>query len=122
MRNKLVKLIIALDELDIKTIQELLDKCKTHASRREFVKALEITDIELVKLVKTANLIRIEGIGEREVEMLEAVGVDTVKELASRNATDLSKKLESYGADKNISIPSEEEVTKWIEQAKKLNL
>lgn len=121
MRNKLVKLTIALEELDIKTIQELLDKCKTRASRREFVKALEITDIELIKLVKTANLIRIEGIGEREVEMLEAVGVDTVKELARMNATNLSKKLVSYGEEKNISIPSEEEVAKWIEQAKTLD-
>ena len=89
--------------------------------RREFVKALEITDIELVKLVKTANLIRIEGIGEREVEMLEAVGVDTVKELARRNATNLNKKLETYGEANEVSIPSEEDVAKWIKQAKSLD-
>lgn len=68
--NKLVKLTIVLEDLGIEAILQLLERCKTPASRRKFAKVLEITNVDLKKLVKTANLIRIEGIGEKELKML----------------------------------------------------
>ncbi len=121
MRKKLVKLTIALEELDIKTIQELLDKCRTRASRREFVKALEITDVELEKLVKIANLMRVEGIDEKDAKLLIKVGIDSVKELSRRNAQNLYKKFEDYAETKKIKIPKDTEIENWIEQAKLLS-
>ena len=41
-----------------------------------------------------ADMMRISGIGPQFAEMLEAAGVDTVKELAQRRADNLAAKLE----------------------------
>lgn len=68
---------MALEDMGSETILQLSRKCETPSSRREFFKVLQITDIDLKKLVKTATLMQIEGIGEKEVEMLEAIGVAT---------------------------------------------
>ncbi len=39
---------------------------------------------------KHADLMRIKGVGEEYSELLEAAGVDTVKELRNRNAANLT--------------------------------
>lgn len=119
--NKVNKLIIALEDLGTETILQLFDKCQDPAELKEFIQVLAITNFDLKKLVKTANLIQIEGIREKELKLLEAVGVVTVKDLSIMKAETLHNKLESYGEGISISIPSEEEVVKWIEQAKTLN-
>ena len=72
------------------------------------------------KLVKTATLMQIEGIGEKEVEMLEAIGVATTEDLSKSNVEVNYNDLVAYGEKKGISIPSKEELVKWIEQAKSL--
>jgi len=53
---------------------------------------------------------------------LEKSGVDTVAELAQRKADNLTKKMETVNAEKNLTrrTPSLKEVEKWIEQAKTL--
>jgi predicted flap endonuclease-1-like 5' DNA nuclease len=63
---------------------------------------------------------RISGVGPQYSELLEAAGVDSVPELAQRNATNLATKLEEVNGEKNIAnrVPSESEVEKWIEEAK----
>ena len=119
--NNLGKVIIALEDMGIETILQLLEKCQNPAELREFVKVIAITDIDLKKLGRTANLIQIEGIGEKELKLLEAVSVFTVRDLSTMNAKTLHKKLERCGEGKSINIPSEEEIVKWIEQAKVLN-
>ena len=56
------------------------------------------------------------------VELLEASGVDTVKELKHRVAENLQKKLEEVNAVKNLTnrVPAVVEVQKMIDQAKEL--
>jgi hypothetical protein len=51
--------------------------------------------------------------------LLEATGVDTVKELRHRKAENLVAKLEEVNAEKNLvnRVPSLSEVTKMIEEA-----
>lgn len=115
--NKLTKLAIALEDSGIETILQLLRKCETNTSRREFFKGLQITNIDLKKLVETSKLIKIEGIGEKELKMLEAVGVDTTEDLSRANVETLYIELVAYGEEKGIGIPSKEDVEKWIEQA-----
>lgn len=118
--NRLVKLTIALEDSGPETILQLLKKCKTSASRRELFKALEITNIDLKKLVKTFNLMQIEGIGEKEVEMLKTLGVTTTNDLSKSNIEAIYSDLVASGEKKGINIPSKEELVKWIEQAKSL--
>ena len=69
-----------------------------------------------------ANINDIEGVAGQYAELLEAAGVDTVVELATRNAANLANKLEEVNADKNRTnrVPSLSEVEKWIAEAKDL--
>ena len=55
-------------------------------------------------------------------ELLEAAGVDTVKELKHRVPANLQAKMEEVNAQKNLvnRVPSEKELTKMIAEAKEL--
>ncbi|MBM3487812.1 MAG: DUF4332 domain-containing protein [Alphaproteobacteria bacterium] len=70
-----------------------------------------------------ADLMRISGVGGEYAELLEAAGVDTVKELRTRNTANLAKAMASANEQKKLTrrVPSETEVTKWINQAKTLD-
>ncbi len=69
------------------------------------------------------DLIRINGIDEQYAELLEVAGVDTVPELATRNADNLHAKLvDVNNGEQKISptTPSLLEVQSWIGHAKTL--
>ena len=53
---------------------------------------------------------------------LEAAGVDTIPELAQRNAENLHAKLVEVNGEQNIvqKLPSAETVADWVAQAKEL--
>ena len=57
-----------------------------------------------------------------EIEELEAAGVDTVKELATRNAENLTAKIAEVNEQLNLTgrVPNQEMVAGWIDQAKGL--
>ena len=69
-----------------------------------------------------ADLFRIKGVGEEYADLLEAAGVDTVPELAQRNAENLHKKLAEVNEAKNLvrRVPTQGEVSEWVGQAKQL--
>jgi predicted flap endonuclease-1-like 5' DNA nuclease len=69
-----------------------------------------------------ADLYRISGVGSEYSELLEAGGVDTVPELAKRNAANLTQAMATVNQEKKLTrqVPTESEVTTWIEQAKGL--
>lgn len=69
-----------------------------------------------------ADLMRISGVGEEFSELLEAAGVDTVKELQHRRADNLAAKMVEVNEAKKLCrrTPAAKEVEKWIEQAKTL--
>jgi len=66
-----------------------------------------------------ADLMRISGIGSEYSELLEAAGVDTVKELRNRNAANLATKMAEVNETKKLTrtVPSEKVVSGWVEQA-----
>jgi hypothetical protein len=61
-------------------------------------------------------------VGPQFPELLEAAGVDTVKEFRHRVADNLQPKLEEVNAAKNLvnRVPSVKELQKMIDQAKEL--
>ncbi|MCJ7532936.1 MAG: DUF4332 domain-containing protein, partial [Anaerolineales bacterium] len=67
-----------------------------------------------------ADLFRIQGIGEEYSDLLEEAGVDTVVELAQRNAENLHQNLVEINQQKKLvrQVPGLSQVTKWVEQAK----
>jgi len=100
----------------------LLEKAKTPAGRKALAEAADLSEKQILKFANMVDLYRINGVGSEYAELLEAAGVDTVPELAQRNAENLAKKLAAVNEEKSLTrrVPSESEVTRWVEQAKGL--
>ncbi len=98
---------------------ELLQHCGDAAGRQRFAAASGLSADQLLKWVNLADLMRIKGVGSEYSELLEAAGVDTVKELRTRNAQNLTAKMEEVNAAKKLAraTPSAKVVEEWISQA-----
>ncbi|MBQ8811063.1 MAG: DUF4332 domain-containing protein [Bacteroidales bacterium] len=81
-----------------------------------------ITGKLILKWANHADLYRVKGIGPQFAELLEAAGVDTVKELAHRNAENLAARIVEVNNEKNLvrRVPVLKEIQKMIDFAKEL--
>ena len=106
----------------INKVSELLDKCAAPKGRKELAEATGISEKLILRWTNHADLFRINGVGPQFAELLEAAGVDTVKEFRHRVAEILQPKLEETNAAKNICnrVPAVSEIQKMIDQAKEL--
>ena len=106
----------------VKTVEALLEAAKDPKGRKALAEATGIDASRILKWANMADLFRLKGVGEEYSELLEAAGVDTVKELKHRNAENLHAKMEEVNAAKKLvrQTPSLKAVTDWIEQAKTL--
>ena len=77
----------------VNSIEELLETCATKKGRTELAEKTGISEKLILKWTNHADLARIKGVGGEYAELLEAAGVDTVPELATRNAENLYKKM-----------------------------
>src|SRR5262245_56628594 len=106
----------------VKDTDTFLSEAKTPAQLKALSKKSGLTEKQVLKFANMVDLYRIKGVGSEFAELLEASGVDTVVELARRNAGELAKKMAEIGQTKKLTrrIPGEAEVGKWIQQAKAL--
>ncbi len=104
------------------TVEGLLEKGATRNGRKAIAESSGIDEGKVLNWVNKADLFRIKGIGPQFSELLEAAGVDTVKELRNRNAENLYQKLVEVQAEKKITraVPALKQVVKFIDQAKNL--
>ncbi len=67
---------------------------------------------------------RVKGIRREYAGLLQAAGVDTVKDLKYRNPGNLAKAMADANKKRKMvtMLPSEKVVGHWIENAKKLQL
>ncbi len=105
-----------------RTVEKLLEKGATPEGRKLLAQKAGVSYKRILRWVNHADLYRIHGIGRQYAELLEAAGVDTVVELAGRNAENLVQKLEASNAEKNCvdKVPELAQFTQWIEEAKTL--
>lgn len=108
--------------INIKTTEALLKAGGDKAGRRRIAEATGIDDKKVLRWVNMADLFRIKGVGEEYSDLLEAAGVDTVKELATRKPDHLHAKLKEVNADKKLvrQLPTPKKVSAWVAQAKEL--
>ena len=106
----------------IETVPQLLEKGKTPKGRKELEEATGIRHDLILTWVNHADLFRVKGIGPQFSELLEAAGVDTVKELAHRNAVNLEKTLLEVNEKEHRTkrVPTAGELQKMIDQAKEM--
>ena len=111
-----------LKEADISTTNALLKAAAAPKGRKALAESTGINDKLILKWLNRADLARVSGIGEEYADLLEAAGVDTVPELAQRNATNLHAKLVEVNEAKSLvrRVPSESQVQGWVAQAKEL--
>jgi len=115
MREKLAGAAIA----DTDT---LLERCCSKPGRKEVAEKTGISEGKLLTWTNMADLFRIKGVGPEYAELLEAAGVDTVKELATRKAENLAAKMNEVNETRKLTRrpPNASAVEDWIGQAKGL--
>jgi predicted flap endonuclease-1-like 5' DNA nuclease len=106
----------------VNSVESLLETGATAKGRSELADKTGISASLLLRWVNHADLFRIKGVAGQFSELLEAAGVDTVPELAHRNAENLQQALAKTNEEKNLakSTPSLNQVTAWIAEAKTL--
>jgi predicted flap endonuclease-1-like 5' DNA nuclease len=75
---------------DIDSTADLLKLCCDARGRKATAEKTGVSESQLLKWANMADLMRISGVGSEFSELLEAAGVDTVKELRNRNAENLA--------------------------------
>jgi predicted flap endonuclease-1-like 5' DNA nuclease len=108
----------------IRTTGKLLEAAKDPTGRKRLAAKIGVDEQRILRWANMADRMRIKGIGEDYAELLEAAGVDTVRELTFRNPANLAKALADANGKRKLVrlLPSEKAVGRWIEHARKLPL
>jgi hypothetical protein len=108
----------------IRTTGKLLEAAKDPKGRKQLAAKINVDEKRVLRWANMADRMRIKGVGEDYAELLEAAGVDTVRELKYRNPANLAKAIADVNAKRKLVrlLPSEKAVGRWIEHAKKLPL
>jgi len=112
-----------LQEAGISTQEKLLEAGETTKGRKALAEQTGISEKLILGWINRADLARVKGIGEEYADLLELAGVDTVPELAQRNAANLHTRINEVAETRgNVvrRVPSLAEVEKWVTQARAL--
>jgi hypothetical protein len=103
-----------LKSVGIRSTNRLLEAARTVKGRKT----------QLLCWANVADRMRIKGISKEYAELLQAAGVDTVKELKYRNPINLARAMADANKKRKLVrlLPSEKVVKRWIENAKLLPL
>lgn len=106
----------------VETVDQLLEVGKTAKGRKELEEKTGISGKFILTWVNHADLFRIKGVGPQFAELLEAAGVDTVKEFGHRVAANLVAKMQEVNEQKHLTkvVPTVDQVQAMIDQAKEL--
>jgi len=111
-----------LAKAEIKTTDDLLKAGATRKGRKELSKKTGLKEGQLLKWANMADLLRVKGVGKQYAELLEASGVDTVKELKARKADNLAAKMADVNKKKKKckAVPAPSVVARWVKSAKSM--
>ncbi len=111
-----------LKSVGINTIEQLLEICCEKKSRKKIAAETGISEKLILNWVNRADLSRINGVSTQYADLLEHAGVDTVPELAQRNAENLHNKMKEVNEEKKLvrKTPALSQVEKWVAEAKEL--
>lgn len=113
-----------LKKAGIRTTGRLLDSAAKPKDRKSLAEKTGLPEKSILCWANMADRMRIKGVGEDYATLLQAAGVDTVKELKYRNPARLAKAMAEANAKRKLVqvLPSDQAVVRWIEHAKKLQL
>jgi hypothetical protein len=113
-----------LKAVSIRSTERLLEAARTVKGRKDLAIKTGFDEKQLLCWANVADRMRIKGISKEYAELLQAAGVDTVKELKYRNPANLANAMVEANKKRKMVrlLPSEKVVGNWIENAKKLQL
>jgi hypothetical protein len=108
----------------IRSTARLLEHARTVKGRKALAAKTGFSEKQLLCWANVADRMRIKGISREYAELLQAAGVDTVKELKYRNPGNLAKSMADANNRRKMVrlLPSEKVVCRWIADAQKLPL
>ncbi len=111
-----------LKKVGVTQTKHLLNRGASKKGRKDLANESGLKDTQILKWANMADLMRIRGVGEEYSELLEAAGVDTVKELRNRNPENLREAMATKNAKKKLvrQMPGPKQVKSWVAHAKKL--
>lgn len=106
----------------IRTTEALLKAASTRSGRKQVADTTGLPERKVLEWVNRADLMRVKGVGEEYSDLLEAAGVDTIKELRRRNPRNLLGTMIEVNNKKRLvrRLPTEVMVTRWVDNAKTL--
>ncbi|HET7849849.1 MAG TPA: DUF4332 domain-containing protein [Pseudolabrys sp.] len=108
----------------IRSTGRLLEKARTVKGRKILAAETGIDEKRLLCWANMADRMRVKGVSKEYAELLQAAGVDTVKELQYRNPCNLARAMADANKKRKLVqlLPSEKRVVRWIDHARKLPL
>jgi predicted flap endonuclease-1-like 5' DNA nuclease len=108
----------------IRTAEKLLESAKDPKGRKALSSKTGFNEKLLLGWANSADRMRIKGMGKEYSMLLQAAGVDTVKELRYRSPANLAKAVADANTKRKLVkfLPSQKLIIRWVEQAKKLPL
>ncbi len=112
-----------LADYGIKSTGTLLKVAANRQGRKDVAQQTGIAERQILEWVNRADLMRIKGVGEEYSDLLEVAGVDTVRELGTRNPDNLHRSLVQVNETRRLvrRVPSLTEVQRWVKKARSLN-
>jgi predicted flap endonuclease-1-like 5' DNA nuclease len=109
-------------EIGITRPGELLEAGAQRRGREELAEKTGIPEKLILTWINHVDLFRIKGVGEEYADLLEASGVDTVPELATRNPENLHARIMEVNVERKRvrRPPALSMVESWVAQAKEL--
>lgn len=106
----------------IRTVGALLKAGATAKGREELAESSGISSKLILEWVNRADLMRVRGVGKQYSDLLERVGVDSVKELRHRRPDHLHKTMVALNAEKHFvrRPPALVEVESWVKDATRI--
>ena len=114
----------ALRSVRIRSTGRLLEAAKSPTDRKILASKTGLDEKRLLRWANMADRMRIRGVRKEYAELLQAAGVDTVKELKYRNPSNLAKAMAEANKKRKLVrlLPSQKLIVRWIDHAKKLPL
>jgi predicted RecB family nuclease len=113
-----------LRSVGIRTTTRLLEAAKSPKERKALAEKTGVDEKRILSWANLADRMRIKGVGEDYARLLQAAGVDTVKELKYRNPGKLARAMSEANAKRKLVrvLPSDGAVERWIDHARRLPL
>ncbi|MDJ0791424.1 MAG: DUF4332 domain-containing protein [Acidimicrobiia bacterium] len=106
----------------VRTTDALLNQAATRKGRADVSERTGIPTADLLRWAQQADLMRIKGVGSEYADLLAGAGVDTIKALRRRNASNLMAAMAQVNAKRRIvqRLPTVEMVQGWIDEANEI--